>query len=245
MLRAVAWSSILVALCGCAAAPRAPELSAMSGHDGRCAPAAGGVGLTLDGRCLPVALVDADPRAPEPGADDHGTIAAIARAGCFIDSNVVVGDGAELAHATCGGGGFVPGFLFRVGRDGAVSRVAVPTTAGARLTFLPGGRPRVVLVMRHGGTMVFDARSLDGLAGWKDLGGWGNARSSGPSLSPDGAWLAIPEPYRGDVALVRVADLTLVASLHFAREELATRGPARIEWSPAGLRVLTCLLPYE
>jgi hypothetical protein len=235
----------VLALVGCAASPCPPPLAAALAHDGRCPRADGGIGLALAGRCIPVELAAGDPGDPPLGARDPWVVAAIRRRGCFTDSNVIAGDGAMFVHATCGARGEVPGHLFRVERDVALRRVAIPTTSGARLTYLPAARPRLVVVLRLGGTMVFDARTLDGLAGWRDVGGWGNARSFGASVSPGGEWLAIPEPYQGRLVVVRLADLVAVASLHFTRHDALKSGPGRVEWSGGGLRVLTYPLPFE
>ena len=242
MIVALSW---LAGACG-GGGPQAPALRSQPIPDARC----GELGVELDGRCWPVALRtqgwDEEPRRIESDPDAVAALEPLIARGCRPEGNAVAGAGAAFAHVTCGRfHGAVPGELVRVEPSGATIRVAVPATGGSRLTFIPGARPLIAAVFNHVGTMVFDARSVDGLAGWSEMGSWFNATTWGGAASPDGAWLAVPFPYHRRIDFIRVADLTAVAALQLPVEPPRGHGPGRVVWSSDGLEVTSYPLPYE
>ena len=220
---------IVVAACGSAPRAHAPAMAE----------------LDVAMRDAPAAVVvresdDEDTAAPI-AADLRARLAAI---GCQPGSNAVTAGGATIVRAFCNGrGGAVPSELVRLAPAGEVARVALPITGAAVLTAVDGPRPLVVAVLDDVGTQVFDARTLDGLAGWQRMGGWFNAITHGAAASADGAWLAVPDPYGARVDFVRTRDLAYVGSIAIPR--VHDRGPGRVAWTAAGLEVTTYVLPYE
>jgi hypothetical protein len=167
---------------------------------------------------------------------------------CSLRSSVVYGAVGGVASAfvqlVCGtyGGGDLEDSLLRVDGKGDVTRVALPWDTDGLLTLVPGPRPLLFAVFNGQGTVALDARSLSWLAGWSVMGGWFNATTLGASPSPDGRWVAVPDPYGGVVDFVRLSDLTLQASVGVGK---VGGGPGVIEWTAAGLTVTTFELPYE
>jgi len=260
MIAHTSFASLAVALLAAACcAPRSdppstPALASLDRptlHDARCRTRDGGLGVDLDGRCLPV-VIHASPvpgwevRFPE--THDPQGLAAVARAsadGCSVASNVAIGDGAAFLHVWCGDPRSGTRQLVRIDPAGTITRVAVPHASFAQIAFVPGARPLVVAVLADVGTMAFDARTLAGLASWQGMGGWFNAASEGAAASPDGAWFAVPHPYGERIDIVRTADLTVAASLRIGDLVKGDHGPGRVVWSSSALEITTFRLPYE
>lgn len=231
--------------------PSAPPLVAFDAPDARCQASGGGAGVDLGGSCLPIVMRagGSSHQAPAP-APDPRIAAATARlsAGdeCTPSSGAVIGDDAVFMHVVCTDVNRERvGYVVRVDSAGNVVSVAVPKARAGRVTFVPGARPLIAAVLCDVGTMVFDARTLAGKAGWKRMGGWANAASDGAAASPDGAWLAVPDPYGERIDLIRTADLTVVASPRVRDLAARDEGPGRIAWSGAALEITTFRLPYE
>jgi hypothetical protein len=233
--------------------PSAPPLVAFDAPDARCQARGGGSGVDLGGTCLPIVMraggSDHDAPAPAPAADPRiAAAAARLSAGddCTPSPGAVTGDDAVFMHVVCTDVNRERvGYVVRVDSAGNVLSVAVPKAAAGRVTFVPGARPLIAAVLCNVGTMVFDARTLAGRAGWARMGGWANAASDGAAASPDGAWLAVPDPYGERIDLVRTADLTVVASPRVRDLAARDEGPGRIAWSGAALEITTFRLPYE
>jgi hypothetical protein len=242
----------VLAFAGCSrslASPSAFALPSFDEPDASCTTCAGGPGVVLDGVCVPIAMRSGGWNLePPPPETDPQIVAAIARSShgdCSLFSSAAVGDGAVFLKLGCvDGNRTLYSKLVRVDRDGRERSVAMPW-AFAYLTFLPGPRPRIVAVLGDTGTLVLDARTLATLAGWKLMGGWFNATTYGAAVSPDGAWFAVPDPYRARIHIVRTADLTVVASRHVADIAAGDEGPGRVTWSHGALEVTTFRLPYE
>jgi hypothetical protein len=231
--------------------PSAPPLVAFDAPDARCQARGGGPGVELGGACLPIVMRAGgrDPKAPAPATDPR-IAAATARLSvgdeCTPSPGAVTGDDAVFMHVVCTDVNRERvGYVVRVDPAGSVLSVAVPKAAAGRVTFVPGARPLIVAVLCDVGTMVFDARTLAGRAGWNRMGGWFNAASDGAAASPDGAWLAVPDPYGERIDIIRTADLTVVASPRVRDLAATDEGPGRIAWSGAALEITTFRLPYE
>jgi hypothetical protein len=219
----------VLAFSGCPRAPAAPSAFALPSYeapDARCTDC-DGPGVVLDGACLPIAMRSGGWNLEPPPPETDPQIGAV-----FLKLACVDGHRALFSK------------LVRVDPDGRERSVAMPW-AFAYLTFLPGPRPRIVAVLGDTGTLVLDARTLATLAGWKRMGGWFNATTFGAAVSPDGAWFAVPDPYRGRIDIVRTADLTVVASRHIHDIAAGDEGPGRVVWTPDALEVTTFRLPYE
>jgi len=243
----------VLAFAGCTrslAAPSAFALPPFDAPDASCTACDGGPGVVLDGACLAIAMRSGgwDLKPPPPEADPQ-IVAAIARISardhCSPSSSAAVGDGGVFLTLACvDANRAMFSKLVRVDPDGRERSVAMPW-ASAYLAFLPGPRPRIVAVLGDTGTLVLDARTLATLTGWKRMGGWFNATTYGAAVSPDGAWFAVPDPYRARIHIVRTADLTVVASRNVADIAAGDEGPGRVVWTPDALEVTTFRLPYE
>jgi hypothetical protein len=133
--------------------------------------------------------------------------------------------------------------LFRFSAGAAPLEVAgdAEHASHARLIASEGARPLLFVVSEDAGTWVYDARTLERVARWPEEGRSANAYTVGASPSPDGALVAIPEPYRGCVTFIRTRDLRRLSRLCAAE----LQGAGRVEWSPDSVGVDTFPLPYE
>jgi hypothetical protein len=133
--------------------------------------------------------------------------------------------------------------LYRFAAGGVAVQVAGDGghASHARLIASEGARPLLFVVSEDAGTWVYDAHSLERVARWPEEGRSGNAFTAGASPSPDGALVALPEPYRRCVTFIRTRDLRRLSRL--CAPELD--GAGRVEWRGDDVAVDTFPLPYE
>lgn len=130
--------------------------------------------------------------------------------------------------------------LFRITPRGEVRRLTYPVSDRGSVDAFCGGRYWVA-AFESLGTVIYDLETDAVVADMPRVGAFHNARSWGPSCSPDGRLVAIPTPYQGEVTVLRVDDGRVVADFPFG-------APGGITWregdSPA-LVIHQTFLPYE
>lgn len=130
--------------------------------------------------------------------------------------------------------------LFRVTARGAVRRLTYPVSDRGSLDAVCGGRYWVA-AFESLGTVIYDLETDTVVAEMPRVGAFHNARSWGPSCSPDGRLVAIPTPYSGEVTVLRVSDGSVVADFAFG----AAGGVTWRESESPTLVVHQTFLPYE